>query len=147
MTAALQEAVDAFTGLDVETRRMMLVDYAEELPALPERYRAAMEHGLGRVHECQSPVFVYPEIEGGDGGRAVRLHAFVPPESPTVRGVVSLLAQALDGATPEEVAAVPEDVFRRMGLAEAIGMMRQRGLAAVLHRVKAAVAEQAGGAA
>jgi len=38
---------------------------------------------------------------------------------------------------------VPDDLFVRMGLAEAIGMARQRGLAAVLHRVKHAVAERA----
>src|SRR5690606_34563342 len=104
MTEALQETLDLFAGSDVETRRMLLLDYANGLPELPERYRALMEHGLGRVHECQSPVFLYPEVEDG----AVRLHAYVPPESPTVRGVVSLLAQTLDGASPEAVAAVPE---------------------------------------
>jgi len=137
MTEALQETLDLFAGSDVETRRMLLLDYANGLPELPERYRALMEHGLGRVHECQSPVFLYPEVEDG----AVRLHAYVPPESPTVRGVVSLLAQTLDGASPEAVAAVPEDLFQQMGLTDAIGLTRQRGLAAVLHRVKHAVAE------
>lgn len=137
MTDALQEVVDLFAGSDVETRRMLLLYYANGLPELPERYRAMMEHGLGRVHECQSPVFLYPEIDDG----TVRLHAHVPPESPTVRGVVSLLAQTLDGASPEAIADIPDDLFQRMGLAEAIGMMRQRGLAAVLHRVKHAVAE------
>ena len=141
MTDALQEIVDTFAEADVETRRLLLLDYADRLPALPERYAAAMEHGVGRVHECQSPVFVYPEVEETGNGRAVHLHAAVPPESPTVRGVVSVLAQALDGATPAAVAAVPDDLFRQMGLDEAIGMMRQRGLAAVLHRVKHAVAE------
>ena len=137
MTDALQEAVGLFAGSDVETRRMLLLDYANGLPEMPERYRAMMEHGLGRVHECQSPVFLYPEVEDG----AVQLHAYVPPESPTVRGVVSILAQALDGASPEAVAAVPDDLFQRMGLADAIGLTRQRGLAAVLHRVKHAVAD------
>lgn len=137
MTDALQEIVDLFAESDVETRRMLLLDYANGLPEMPERYRAMMEHGLGRVHECQSPVFLFPEVEGN----TVRLHAYVPPESPTVRGVVSLLAQTLDGASPSAVAAVPDDLFQRMGLIEAIGMMRQRGLAAVLHRVKHAVAD------
>jgi len=139
VTDALQEAVDTFAALDVETRRELLLEYADDLPPLPERFREAMEHGLGRVHECQSPVFVFPEVAAG----AVRLHAYAPPESPTVRGVVSILAQTLDGAAPAAVAAVPDDLFTRMGLAEAIGMMRQRGLAAVLLRVKHAVAEAA----
>lgn len=137
MTGPLQDLVDLFAGSDVETRRMLLLDYADSLPEMPERYRAMMEHGLGRVHECQSPVFLYPEVEGG----ALRLHAYVPPESPTVRGVVSLLAQTLDGASPEAVAALPDDLFQQMGLADALGLTRQRGLAAVLHRVKHAVAE------
>jgi cysteine desulfuration protein SufE len=139
MTDLLRDVVETFAGLDVETRRELLLDYADDLPDLPERYREAMEHGLGRVHECQSPVFVFPEVEAG----AVHLHAYAPPESPTVRGVVSILSQTLDGASPSDVAAVPDDLFARMGLVEAIGMMRQRGLAAVLHRVKYAVAEAA----
>lgn len=138
MTEALREAVETFAAADVETRRMLLIEYADDLPPLPEAYRAAMEAGLGRVHECQSPVFIYPEIEGG----AVRLHAFVPPESPTVRGVVSLLAQTLDGAPPEAVTSLPDDLFDRLGLVEAIGMMRQRGLLGVLHRIRRAVAER-----
>jgi cysteine desulfuration protein SufE len=139
MTRRLQEAVDTFAGVDVETRRLLLMDYANELPDLPEPYRTAMEHGAGRVHECQSPVFVFPQVEDG----TVRLRAYAPPESPTVRGVVSLLAQTLDGALPQDVLALPDDLFHQMGLVEAIGMMRQRGLSAVLGRIKYAVAEAA----
>lgn len=137
MTEALQQAVEAFAEADVDTRRLMLLEYAEELPELPDRYRAAMEAGLGRVHECQSPVFVYPELVDG----RLALYAYAPREAPTVRGVVSLLVQTLEGASPEAVAALPDDLFARMGLVQAIGLMRQRGLAAVLARVKHAVAE------
>jgi cysteine desulfuration protein SufE len=138
MREALQEIVDTFASVDVNTRRMLLLDFADHLPALPERYRLAMEHGAGRVHECQSPVFVFPEVSG----RTVRLFTYAPPEAPTVRGVVSILAQALDGSSPTEISSIPDDIFARMGLVEALGMMRQQGLAAVLARLKEAVAAQ-----
>lgn len=141
MTARLDELERLFANADVETRRMLLLDFAERLPPLPDEYRLAIEHGVGRVHECQTPVFIFASLlESG----SVRLHGFAPEESPTVRGVVSLLLDALDGAAPGAVAAVPDDLFRRMGLAEAIGMMRQRGLTAVLIQVKQEVSRLAG---
>ena len=139
MHQALQDIVDTFASVDVPTRRMMLLEYSDQLPELPERYRLAMEHGAGRVHECQTPVYVYPVVEED----TVHIEAYAPPESPTVRGVVSILKEALSGASPDEVSQVPEDLFTQMGLVEAIGMMRQRGLAAVLHSVKHAVESQA----
>jgi cysteine desulfuration protein SufE len=93
--------------------------------------------GLGRVHECQSPVFLYAEAENGH----VRLFADVPREAPTVRGLVGLLVEALDGATPDEIAATPDDLLHRLGIAQQLGMRRQQGFAGVLHRLRASATE------
>jgi sulfur transfer protein SufE len=57
-----------------------------------------------------------------------------------VRGFISLLARTLDGASPEEVARVPDDLLDQLGLAEALGMTRTQGLTAILHRIKRSVA-------
>jgi cysteine desulfuration protein SufE len=139
MPDRLAEILDEFAMLDAPLRLELLLDYARALPPLPERYHALRDRGLGRIHECQSPVFVFPEVEG----TAVHLHGHVPMQSPTARGFVSVLVDGLDGATPAQVAAVPEDLLRRMGIGQTLGMTRQQGLTAVLHRVKHDVAQAA----
>jgi len=128
-----------FAGADRETRLQLLLHYAKKLPALPERYAQARDRGENKVHECQTPVFLYTELVDG----RTRLYADAAPESPTVRGFVSLLGTAIDGATPAEVAAVPDDLLDRLGLTELLGMTRMQGLTAVLGRVKRMVREQA----
>jgi cysteine desulfuration protein SufE len=132
----LDGIVAEFALVPPEDRLLLLLDYAERLPPLPPRLEAARDAGLGRVHECASPVFLYAEPEGG----RVRLHADVPREAPTVRGLVGLLVEALDGATPEEIAAVPGDLLYRLGIAQQLGMRRLQGFGGVLHQLKASAA-------
>ena len=139
MNAKLQETVETFQMLEPQLRLEMLLDYANNLPPLPERLHEARDAGLGRVVECQSPVFLYTDVEDG----TARIWADVPEQAPTVRGFVSLLVDALDGAPPAEVAATPDDLLQRIGIGQSLGMTRQRGLSAVLHRIKHAVAEKA----
>jgi cysteine desulfuration protein SufE len=76
-------------------------------------------------------------------GGKVHIHADVPPESPTVRGFISLLAKSLDGAAPSEVARVPDDLLDQLGLSESLGMTRTQGLTANLSRIKRSVAAAA----
>lgn len=139
MNAKLQETVETFQMLEPQLRLEMLLDYANNLPPLPERLHEARDAGLGRVVECQSPVFLYTDVEDD----TARIWADVPEQAPTVRGFVSLLVDALDGAPPAEVAATPDDLLQQIGIGQALGMTRQRGLSAVLHRIKHAVAEKA----
>jgi sulfur transfer protein SufE len=51
---------------------------------------------------------------------------------------VGLLAAALDGATPQEIAEIPLDLLHLLKLDEVLGMMRSQGLSAVVRRVKRA---------
>ena len=141
MNAKLQETVETFQMLEPQLRLEMLLDYANNLPPLPERLHEARDAGLGRVVECQSPVFLYTDVEND----TARIWADVPEQAPTVRGFVSLLVDALDGAPPAEVAATPDDLLQRIGIGQSLGMTRQRGLSAVLRRIKHAVAEHANG--
>ena len=139
MSGRLTETVEQFALVPDTDRLYLLLDYAEQLPPLPERLAAARDAGLGRVHECQSPVFLYAEVEGG----TVRLFADVPREAPTVRGLVGLLLEAYEGTTPEDVAALPDDLLSQLGIAKQLGVRRQQGFAGVLHRLKTSVAEAA----
>jgi cysteine desulfuration protein SufE len=134
---ALSTLVPRFQAADRTTRLETLLAYANKLPALPERLEAEKATGAARVHECQTPVFLWVEVAEG----RVHVHADVPRESPTVRGFVSLLAHALEGATPEEVARVPNDLLDQLRLTETLGMTRTQGLTAILQRVKRRVAE------
>ena len=132
MPATLDKAIRRFRGADTQTRLELLLDYANKLPDLPERFRAARDQGLNRVPECQSPVYLF--LEQQDGG--LILHADAPREAPTVRGFVSLLGRGLKGASPAEVAALPGDLLDQLGLTEALGMTRMHGLTAMVGRIK-----------
>jgi cysteine desulfuration protein SufE len=135
----LDQTIELFRSTDADTRLYLLLDYADRLPALPDEFAPVRDAGLGRVHECQTPVFLYPRLEDG----RIRLHADVPRESPTVRGLVGLLVEALDGATPADVAAVPDDLLHQLGIAAQLGPRRQVGFDAVLRALKRSVVEMA----
>jgi cysteine desulfuration protein SufE len=128
---ALQRIIEEFREASPRDRMEYLIEYAMNLPPLPERYAAARDQ-LEQVHECQTPVFLATEINDG----AVHFHLDIPPESPTVRGYASILVEGLDGATPEAILAAPDDVYMLLGLHEVITPQRVRGLHALLVYMK-----------
>src|SRR5215469_15007583 len=138
MTRKLEAIVEELSQADRQERIDLLLDFAKSLPPLPERL-AAHKDAAHRVEECQSPVYLFVELEGD----RVALYADAPIEAPTVRGFVALLVEGLQGATVEEVLQVRPDLIECIGLPEILGMLRIRGLNAVLHRVKAEVTRAA----
>ena len=142
MTEALPEQLaeirDDFLGLEVKERLQLLLEFSNELPELPERY---LDHPdlLERVEECQSPVFIFVEV---DDASIVHLYATAPKEAPTTRGFASILAQGLAGLTAEQVLAVPDDYPNTIGLTEAVSPLRIRGMTALLGRTKRQVREK-----
>jgi cysteine desulfuration protein SufE len=133
---SLDTLIPRFKAADRQTRLETLLDYSKRLPPLPERYEAEKQQGNNRVHECQTPVYLWVEVDQG----RVHIHADVPRESPTVRGFISLLARTLDNQTPEAVAQLPDDLLDQLGLSETLGMTRTQGLTAILNRIKRSVA-------
>lgn len=132
LPANLQEIKDEFLALELPDRLQLLLEFSNELPELPERY---LEHPdlFERVVECQSPVFIFVEVDDDD---IVHLYATAPRESPTTRGFASILAQGLAGLTADEVLAVPDDYPQELGLTEAVSPLRVRGMTALLGRTK-----------
>jgi cysteine desulfuration protein SufE len=126
-----------FLELDVRERIQLLLEFANELPELPPRYS---EHPdlLEQVVECQSPVFIFVEVNDG----VVHLFATAPRESPTTRGFASILVQGLAGLSVDEVLAVPDDFPQDLGLSEAISPLRVRGMTAMLGRTKRQIREK-----
>ncbi len=126
-----------FAELEPRERLELLLEFAEKLARLPDQLRAERDAGLNRVHECQTPVFLWVEI--GDG--RVRIFADVAPEAPTVKGFVSLLADIFSEATPGEALAVEPNVVQRFALAEALGMVRLRGMQAIAQAIRRKISE------
>src|SRR5262245_4456547 len=138
MPTKLDPIIADLKGCDRQERIDLLLDFAKSLPALPERL-VAHKDASHRVEECQSPVYLFVELNNGE----VSLFADAPVEAPTVRGFVSLLLEGLSGATVEEILQVPADLVDRCGLGEILGMLRVRGLSGVLRRLKAEVTRTA----
>ena len=67
-----------------------------------------------------------------------RVHMFfdAPPEAPTTRSFAGVLHEGLEGLTAEEILAVPDDFYTKMGLNEVISPLRLRGISAILWRLK-----------
>ena len=127
----LQEIVDDFASMTREEKIETLVAYSESLPPLPERLKEERDK-MQPVPECMTPVFLHGEKQ--DGG--IQFYFDIPPQSPTVRGLASILASGLNGSTPEEILSVPADFFLPMKLQEAISQQRINGFIGVLAHMK-----------
>jgi cysteine desulfuration protein SufE len=134
----LQEIVDDFNAVSGRDRLQLLLEYSQELPALPDRY--AEDPGLLEpVPECQSPLFLAVEV---DQDATVHLFFQAPPEAPTTRGFASILYAGLDGLDADEVLATPAEFSGQLGLADLVSPLRLRGMAAMLARIKRQVREK-----
>jgi len=139
LPAKLQEIVDDIAGMSREEKLETLIAFAESLPDLPERLkeeRAKMES----VPECMTPVFIFAEKEEDEG---IVFHLDIPPQSPTVRGLASILLGGLNGCTLEEIISVPADFYTPMNLQEAVSQQRINGFIGVLAHMKQAAVKAA----
>jgi cysteine desulfuration protein SufE len=134
----LQEIAEDFSSVPAKERLQLLLEFSEELPPLPAKY-ADHPDLLEQVPECQSPLFLAVEVDGGD---AVHLFFDAPREAPTTRGFAGILHAGLDGLDADEVLATPGEFSSQLGLADLVSPLRLRGLAAMLARIKRQVREQ-----
>ena len=132
LPSALAEIRDEFLELDEPERLQLLLEFANELPAFPERYADHPEL-TERVAECQSPVYIVLEV---DGEGAVAMHATAPPGAPTTRGFASILVQGVTGLSAEEALAIPDDFPQTIGLTRAVSPLRISGMTGMLLRAK-----------
>lgn len=128
---ALQEIIETFHDASPEERLDILLEYALDLPDLPEELQQARDT-MEQVHECQSPVFLLARMEHGK----IYYHIDVPREAPTVRGFAGILYDGLNGAPPAAIVATPNDLYQQLGLHKVLSPLRLRGLTALLSRMK-----------
>ncbi|CAN5459375.1 SufE family protein [soil metagenome] len=136
---ALAEIREDFLVLDQRERLQLLLEFSNALPDLPERY-ADHPDLLERVEECQSPVFIFVEV---DDASVVHVFVTAPREAPTTRGFASILAQGLKDLTVDQVLSVPADYPLTIGLTDAVSPLRIRGMMALLGRIQRQVKEKA----
>ena len=134
----LQEIVDDFHDVPDKDRLQLLLEFSQDLPALPERY-AGNRDRMEPVPECQTPLFVAVEVEPDE---IVHLYFDAPAESPTTRGFASILHAGLDGLDADEVLATPPEFSGQLGLSDLVSPLRLRGMAAMLSRIKRQVRER-----
>ncbi|MDG4816305.1 SufE family protein [Micromonospora carbonacea] len=137
MPTKLAEIVDEFAAAPRDVVLEMLLEYSDVIPPLPEEL--AGREGMEQVPECQTAFFLRAEV---NPDRTVTTWFDCPPEAPTTRAFAGILAEGLAGASAAEVLAVPDDLYQRMGLAQAISPLRVRGGTAILARLKRQVREQ-----
>jgi cysteine desulfuration protein SufE len=136
----LAEIVEDFTSLPGKERLQLLLEFSDDLAALPERY-AGHRDLLEQVPECQSPLFLAVEVDDGD---AVHLFFDAPPEAPTTRGFAGILQAGLDGLDADEVLATPDEFTGQLGLTELVSPLRLNGMSAMLSRIKRQVRARRG---
>lgn len=139
----IQKILRRFASLTPDMTRQALVQYANRLPALPEKFQG-LDREQYRVHECQTPVAIYPEVVDG----RMYFYADVPQGAPTIRALLAMIFEAVNGQKPEDVLAIPSDFVRQVMDKLGLGT-REVGLNAMVDRLKRAAraAQQASPAA
>jgi cysteine desulfuration protein SufE len=137
MPPKLAEIVEEFASAPREVVLEMLLEFSDAVPPLPADL--AGHDGMEQVPECQTAFFLKATIQPD---HTVTTWFDCPPEAPTTRAFAGILAEGLTGASAEKILAVPDDLYARMGLAQAISPLRIRGGSAILARLKRQVAAQ-----
>jgi cysteine desulfuration protein SufE len=135
MPAGIRKILRRFETLTPDLTRQALVQYANRLPPLPERYRM-LDPERFRVHECQTPVAIFPEYAEG----RMYFHADVPQGAPTIRALLAMIFEAVNGEPPETVLAIPRDFVRQVMDKLGLGT-REVGLNAIVDRLRSAARE------
>src|SRR3954451_21046289 len=138
MPPRLAEIVSDFATAPRDLVLEMLLEFVDAVPPLPTEL--ADHKDMEQVPECQTPFFLRASVRPDHG---VDVWFDCPPEAPTTRAFAGILAEGLEGASAEEVLAVPNDIYQRMGLANVISPLRVRGGSAILARLQRQVREQA----
>jgi cysteine desulfuration protein SufE len=127
----LQEIIEDFQWSEDREKLELLLEFSERMPPLPD-WLQADRSAMEAVPECMTPVSVQSQVEDG----RMTFYFEVPPQSPTVRGFAALMAEGVQGATPEQVLNIPADFYQQMGLERVLSNQRLNGISAILAHMK-----------
>jgi cysteine desulfuration protein SufE len=127
----LHEIVEDFSYCQGQEKLEYLLEFAERLPDLPPFLEDKRDQ-MDEVNECMSPVYIFAEKENGH----VIYHFDIPREAPTVRGFATILKEGLDGLSPDQIQAIPNEFYFKMGLQDVLTSQRLNGISAILAHMK-----------
>ena len=139
LTESALEIVEELNSIDSNDRLELLLEYANNLPDLPARYTDHPDL-LERVEECQSPVYLFVEVNSG----MVQIFLTAPQEAPTTRAFASILHRSLHNQSVETVLDFSNDFPDSLGLTSLVSPLRMRGIRGMLSRIKRQVSEKRG---
>ena len=128
----IRKILRRFETLTPDMTRQALVQYANRLQPLPEHLRD-LDREQYAVHECMTPVAIYPEVIDGK----MYYYADVPQSAPTIRALLAMIFEAVNGQPPETVLAIPGDFVRLVMDKLGLGT-REIGLNAMVERLRRA---------
>jgi cysteine desulfuration protein SufE len=120
LTRKLFRLIDDLAVLDDPQERLAaVVDRARKVPPLPSSDRTDAH----RVPGCVSVVWLVGEMRAGS------CHFRSDAESPVVRGLLALLCEFFNGATPAQILALDANPLDAAGLMRNLSPTRRHGLA------------------
>jgi len=110
---SLTEIVDLFDALSDEEKRENLVAYADGAPrCAPPAGETFDLTDVRKDEECTDTVGVFLKV---DADRRAHFRISLGPQVQTLtKAMTAILCRGLDGATPEEILAVPQDFVPRI---------------------------------
>jgi cysteine desulfuration protein SufE len=127
----LNQIIEDFQISEGREKLELLLEFSESLAPLPD-WLIGHPDQMDQVHECMTPVFIQAQLVDGK----MVYYFDVPAESPTVRGFAAMLKQGVEGTTPQEILAIPNDFHLRMGLEQVLTQQRLNGISAILAYMK-----------
>ncbi|MCI7576437.1 MAG: SufE family protein [Bacteroidales bacterium] len=121
------EIIDEFSAMDDwMDRYSLLIDFGNELPALPEEDKT--EQNL--IDGCQSKVWFTAHLEDG------KIVYQGDSDAILVKGIVALLIKVLSGHTSKEILESDLYFVERINLKEHLSPTRSNGLVAMLKQMR-----------
>ena len=124
---SLLNELQALRSWQERYRHIMML--GKRLPTLPDSMRFE-EH---RLHGCESAVWFQHHYDK----TAMRLYFSIDSDARIVRGLITLILSALNGRTPEEIAAFDMDAyFEALRLMNHLSPSRGNGLRAIVKEIQ-----------
>ena len=120
--------IDEFEGItDWMDRYQCIIDMGNAVPPLDEQYKTPDN----LIDGCQSRVWLQADLVDG------KMQLQADSDAIIVKGIISMLIEVLNGATPREVLDSDLYFIERIGLREHLSPTRSNGLLAMVKQVRA----------
>jgi cysteine desulfuration protein SufE len=122
-----RQLIEDYSIIDnAQERLSAIVDRARRIPPLADADRTE----VNRVHGCISQAWVVGEVRDG------QCHFRFDADSPLVRGLLALIVELYNGASPTEVASVEPILIEQLELDKNLSPTRLNGLRSVRAKIR-----------